>query len=95
MNLQQRRLLISAITGLEAAEEPIRVYDSAGSVIETSRARGGVQRLVSSRDARIVYSTSVPAAGTSGRPIKFETFRRHHRNRKLFVVALLTGRENK
>ena len=25
----------SAIAGLEAAEEPIRVYDSAGSVIET------------------------------------------------------------
>ena len=31
--------------------------------------------MVSSRDARIVRFTTVPAAGTSGRPIKFETFR--------------------
>ena len=52
---------------------------------------------MSSRDARIVYSTSVPAAETSGRPIKFEPFKIGDTigTGKLFVVALLTGRENK
>ena len=53
--------------------------------------------MVSSRDARIVRFTTVPAAGTSGRPIKFETFKIGDtiETGKLFVVALLTRRENK
>ena len=45
----------------------------------------------------IVCFTTVPAAGTSGRPIKFETFKVGDtiETGKLFVVALLTRRENK
>ena len=53
--------------------------------------------MVSSRDARIVCFTTVPTARTSGRPIKFETFKIGDTIEagKLFVVALMTGRENK
>ena len=44
---------------------------------------------MSSRDARIVCFTTVPTARTSGRPIKFETFKIGDtiETGKLFVVA--------
>jgi hypothetical protein len=50
---------------------------------------------VSSRDARIVRFTTVPAAETSGRPIKFETFRTGDtvETGRLFVVAPIDQEE--
>ena len=63
----------------------IRVCDQAGNVIEMHEHVGEV----SSRDARIVCFTIVPTARTSGRPIKFETFKIGNtiETGKHFVVA--------